>query len=125
MHRLLTRGCVEQADLRARADGGRENAVTADARRVLRGGSWDHDRGLARAPCLGRLAPGNRNDDVGVRLARLSPIPKRIPGVSLADSLNPRLPSATPPAFSATAAAAFTPLKLQQDHLDPSRPASA
>ncbi|MDS4032039.1 MAG: bifunctional serine/threonine-protein kinase/formylglycine-generating enzyme family protein [Candidatus Contendobacter sp.] len=45
-----------------------------DARRVVRGGAWDDDRTVARAAFRFFLAPDNRNNGLGFRLARASPI---------------------------------------------------
>jgi formylglycine-generating enzyme required for sulfatase activity len=41
--------------------------------RVLRGGSWLNTAGLARAAYRGRLYPGNRLDNLGLRLSRTIP----------------------------------------------------
>ena len=55
------------------ADDGRED-LAGDARRVVRGGAWDFDQSNARAACRDFLAPGGRDNSVGFRLARASPI---------------------------------------------------
>jgi formylglycine-generating enzyme required for sulfatase activity len=52
----------------------REDALTGDGRRVVRGGSWFNDRGDARAACRGGLDPYYRDNDVGFRLVCLAPI---------------------------------------------------
>jgi sulfatase modifying factor 1 len=43
-------------------------------RRVVRGGSWGDDRGLARAAYRGRSDPADRGNNLGVRLVCSSPI---------------------------------------------------
>ncbi len=51
-----------------------EWAATGDeARRVLRGGSWDSDQNDARAACRSYSHPDNRYDSVGCRLVRRPP----------------------------------------------------
>jgi formylglycine-generating enzyme required for sulfatase activity len=55
----------------------RQTALRADARRVVRGGSWNLDRDLARCAYRGDGDPGNRNGDLGLRLVCVSPILKR------------------------------------------------
>jgi len=51
--------------------------TSGDARRVVGGGSWGYDRDFAR--CADRLDgdPGNRSNDLGLRLVCVSPILKR------------------------------------------------
>ncbi len=44
--------------------------IHADARRVLRGGSWYNLPRLVRAADRSRNAPANRDDNIGFRLAR-------------------------------------------------------
>ncbi|MCP4362374.1 MAG: SUMF1/EgtB/PvdO family nonheme iron enzyme, partial [Chloroflexi bacterium] len=47
----------------------------SDARRVRRGGSWNVNRGYARAAYRGRDGPGNRSYGLGFRgVVRSSPI---------------------------------------------------
>ncbi|WP_287461917.1 SUMF1/EgtB/PvdO family nonheme iron enzyme [Accumulibacter sp.] len=55
----------------------RREGADSDARRVVRGGSWDGDRGLARCAYRLDLGPGNRNLYLGLRLVCVSPILKR------------------------------------------------
>ncbi len=43
-------------------------------RRVVRGGSWDLPRILARCACRSRLLPGYHFDNLGFRVVRVSPI---------------------------------------------------
>ena len=45
-----------------------------DARRVVRGGSWDDDYRHARAACRYGLNPGYRLDLVGFRVVRAAPV---------------------------------------------------
>ena len=59
---------------RYRADDGRENPEDAEARRVVRGGSWDDDRGDARSACRDDGSPGYRGDGLGLRLVCVAPI---------------------------------------------------
>ena len=59
---------------RYRADDGRENPEDAEARRVVRGGSWDDNRGGARSAARGGGAPGNRHSGLGLRLVCVAPI---------------------------------------------------
>ncbi|MGB2681263.1 MAG: SUMF1/EgtB/PvdO family nonheme iron enzyme, partial [Candidatus Competibacter sp.] len=47
---------------------------TAEARRVVRGGSWSNDQISARAVCRSDLGPDGRFNRFGFRLARASPI---------------------------------------------------
>jgi formylglycine-generating enzyme required for sulfatase activity len=58
------------------ADAKREDPEQADARRVLRGGSWFNSRVFARCACRLHYDPGYRNYDVGLRLVCVSPILK-------------------------------------------------
>ena len=44
------------------------------ARRVVRGGSWNNNQSHARAASRNNNAPVNRDDFIGFRLARASPI---------------------------------------------------
>jgi len=53
------------------ADDGREDAADANARRVLRGGSWSFIRRYARAAVRSRYNPDFRYDDVGFRVVRV------------------------------------------------------
>jgi formylglycine-generating enzyme required for sulfatase activity len=56
------------------AKDGREDPETANVRRVLRGGSWlDGQRG-SRCAYRDYGHPGDRDDVVGFRLVRVSPI---------------------------------------------------
>jgi formylglycine-generating enzyme required for sulfatase activity len=55
----------------------RQTALRADARRVVRGGSWDSGRGSARCACRLGGDPGYRGSDLGLRLVCVSPILKR------------------------------------------------
>ncbi len=48
-----------------------------DARRVVRGGSWRYDRGVARCACRVVDGPGGRSGGLGLRLVCVSPILKR------------------------------------------------
>jgi formylglycine-generating enzyme required for sulfatase activity len=52
---------------------GREALSPPGARRVVRGGAWNGGRGLARASFRGGDAPGDRSDNVGLRVVRSSP----------------------------------------------------
>jgi formylglycine-generating enzyme required for sulfatase activity len=52
----------------------RENPITGDGRRVVRGGSWDGGRDLARAASRHGVNPANRDYPLGVRLVCSSPI---------------------------------------------------
>jgi formylglycine-generating enzyme required for sulfatase activity len=47
---------------------GRENPITGDARRVVRGGSWNNNQDNARAAYRNHNNPDNRNNNVGFRL---------------------------------------------------------
>ena len=51
----------------------REDPVTPVARRVVRGGSWYASQVNARATYRNVGAPGNRLDNLGLRVARSSP----------------------------------------------------
>lgn len=53
------------------AGDGREDPANADARRVLRGGSWSFIRRYARAAVRSRYNPDFRYDDVGFRVVRV------------------------------------------------------
>lgn len=44
------------------------------ARRVVRGGAWNNNQTNARAAYRNDNAPDNRNNNIGFRLARASPI---------------------------------------------------
>lgn len=44
------------------------------ARRVVRGGSWNDNQANARAANRNHNVPGNRNDNLGLRVARSSHI---------------------------------------------------
>ena len=55
------------------AEDGREDPA-GDARRVVRGGAWYINRTHARAACRDDVAPDNRDDYIGFRLACSSPI---------------------------------------------------
>lgn len=48
-----------------------------DARRVMRGGSWNHNRDFARCACRNHFDPGGRVSRGGLRLVCVSPILKR------------------------------------------------
>ena len=52
---------------------GREDPSPPGARRVVRGGSWYDDQVFARASYRDDYAPGDRNDDLGLRVVRSSP----------------------------------------------------
>jgi formylglycine-generating enzyme required for sulfatase activity len=56
------------------ATDGRENPITGDGRRVVRGGSWVNSRADARAAYRYRSLPDLRYDYLGVRLVCSSPI---------------------------------------------------
>ena len=56
------------------ADREREDPDRADARRVVRGGSWNYNRDLARCAYRSHYHPGNRNLVLGVRVVCVSPI---------------------------------------------------
>jgi formylglycine-generating enzyme required for sulfatase activity len=45
-----------------------------DARRVVRGGSWDYARGYARCAYRGVSSPGDRFINLGLRLVCVAPI---------------------------------------------------
>jgi formylglycine-generating enzyme required for sulfatase activity len=47
---------------------GRES-LQVEGRRILRGGCYANPQGFARCACRFRLAPQNRNDFIGFRLA--------------------------------------------------------
>ena len=53
---------------------GREDPEPTEARRVLRGGSWDNDAYNARAAYRNFNPPGSRHVNVGFRVVRSSPI---------------------------------------------------
>jgi formylglycine-generating enzyme required for sulfatase activity len=53
---------------------GRENPITGDGRRVVRGGSWYYDQGRARAACRLRNLPDSRVNALGFRVVCSSPI---------------------------------------------------
>ena len=55
------------------AGDGREDPVPYAARRVVRGGSWLDDRGIARASYRDDPLPGDRDGNLGLRVARSSP----------------------------------------------------
>jgi formylglycine-generating enzyme required for sulfatase activity len=55
------------------ADVKREDPEQADARRVLRGGGWNHLRDFARCAFRGHYDPGVRLTHVGLRLVCVSP----------------------------------------------------
>ena len=57
-----------------RADRRREDSGRADARRAVRGGSWDNCRGLTRGAFRNDNDPGNRNNNLGLRLVCFSHI---------------------------------------------------
>ncbi|HHW76674.1 MAG TPA: SUMF1/EgtB/PvdO family nonheme iron enzyme [Xanthomonadaceae bacterium] len=44
------------------------------AHRVVRGGAWNNNQTHARAACRNDNAPDNRDNNIGFRLARASPI---------------------------------------------------
>jgi formylglycine-generating enzyme required for sulfatase activity len=50
---------------------GDPKGLKAASRRVHRGGGWDDDAGDCRAASRTVLAPPSRNDDLGLRLARV------------------------------------------------------
>ncbi len=52
----------------------KQTGLSGDARRVVRGGSWHHDPGLARAAYRGLNGPGYRLGEIGFRLVCLAPI---------------------------------------------------
>jgi formylglycine-generating enzyme required for sulfatase activity len=56
------------------ATDGRENPITGDGRRVVRGGSWGYYQVLARPAYRLRSDPDDRGGNVGVRLVCSSPI---------------------------------------------------
>lgn len=45
--------------------------IKAGANRVYRGGSWNDNARNCRAACRNRNEPDNRNDNLGLRLARV------------------------------------------------------
>jgi formylglycine-generating enzyme required for sulfatase activity len=47
---------------------------SGESRRLLRGGSWNYRRDLARAAYRFHYHPGSRNYNFGLRLVRVSPI---------------------------------------------------
>jgi len=53
------------------AGDGREDPANADARRVLRGGSWNNNQHNARAAYRNRNNPNNRNNNIGFRVVRV------------------------------------------------------
>ena len=53
---------------------GRENPITGEALRVVRGCSWRSAQDLARAACRPRDPPGRRYDGLGFRVVCSSPI---------------------------------------------------
>jgi formylglycine-generating enzyme required for sulfatase activity len=59
------------------ATNGRENPLTGDGRRVVRGGSWADDPEGARAAFRFWVVPYDRGYDVGLRVACLAPILER------------------------------------------------
>jgi formylglycine-generating enzyme required for sulfatase activity len=59
------------------ADSLREDPQTTDARRVVRGGSWNLNRDGARCASRNHSDPGARNGNLGLRLVCVSPILKR------------------------------------------------
>jgi formylglycine-generating enzyme required for sulfatase activity len=59
---------------RYNASDGREELITGDDRRVVRGGSWSGDQDVARAAYRLRRLPVNRNDYLGFRVVCSSPI---------------------------------------------------
>ncbi|MEF8734954.1 MAG: SUMF1/EgtB/PvdO family nonheme iron enzyme [Candidatus Accumulibacter meliphilus] len=59
------------------ADARREDPEQTDARRVVRGGSWDDDRHGARCAYRNDSDPGRRSGNLGFRVFCVSPIPKR------------------------------------------------
>jgi len=56
------------------ATDGREDPLTGDGRRVVRGGSWNSNLVVARASARSGNDPSGRDDDVGFRLVCVSPI---------------------------------------------------
>lgn len=56
------------------AKDGREDPVTGEGRRVVRGGSWNYSQQAARAAYRGDGTPYYRHYSLGVRLACSSPI---------------------------------------------------
>ncbi len=58
-------------------DPAREDPAVAMARRVVRGGSWGYGRGNARCAYRVGFVPGDRDNDLGLRLVCVSPILKR------------------------------------------------
>ena len=55
------------------AEDGREDETVADARRVLRGGSWDFLPSSVRTATRGYFTPGDRDFDVGFRVILSAP----------------------------------------------------
>lgn len=60
-------------DYRYDAADGREDPTLGDVPRMVRGGSWGHDRGSARAGSRGRHYAQGRASDLGCRVVRSSP----------------------------------------------------
>jgi formylglycine-generating enzyme required for sulfatase activity len=57
-----------------RADDGREEPLSGDGRRVVRGGSWVYDQCIARAAFRNGYHPDFRGYDLGLRVVSCSPI---------------------------------------------------
>jgi formylglycine-generating enzyme required for sulfatase activity len=55
-------------------DDGRENAADDTAHRVVRGGSWYDNSGVARVSSRRYVLPGGRSDNLGVRVVCASPM---------------------------------------------------
>jgi formylglycine-generating enzyme required for sulfatase activity len=56
------------------ASDGREELITGDDRRVVRGGSWRFSQVYARAACRFRSLPDDRLNSLGFRVVCSSPI---------------------------------------------------
>ncbi len=63
---------TQESYMGAPTDGSAREGSKCEAR-VLRGGSWDSNPQIARSASHGRLAPADRGDVSGFRLARTLP----------------------------------------------------